>query len=339
MLELARELDYAPSAAARTLVTKRSQVVGVLLETGAGHPDLQHPFFQEVLVGLKRGVGAGRVRPAALRHRTSRKRFRDGVGACAAPATIASTAWSSWASTLTTPRCSEARAVAHRVHRRRSRPRRAADRLRDVGQRRGRATRRLATCTSSATGGSRPSPARPGHGRASTACSASGRSSSVWALESRGLRAGRRLLPGDRFCSYAGTSRARRAADGGLRASDLMAVGAIRAAHERGVRVPDDMSVVGFDDAQLAGADAAAADHDPAGQDRSRSSGRRGARAYGRPPRYEPAGAGAAGRARRPRHRLLRRPAPTAGGELPELRQSERRGLRFRKRFQKVRRS
>jgi LacI family transcriptional regulator len=33
-------------------------VIGVLLETGEGHPDLQHPFFQEVLVGLKHRLGA-----------------------------------------------------------------------------------------------------------------------------------------------------------------------------------------------------------------------------------------------------------------------------------------
>ena len=58
VLRVARELDYTPSAAARTLVMRRSQVIGVLLETGEGHPDLQHPFFQEVLVGLKRGLGA-----------------------------------------------------------------------------------------------------------------------------------------------------------------------------------------------------------------------------------------------------------------------------------------
>ena len=58
VLKVARELDYTPSAAARTLVMQRSQVIGVLLETGEGHPDLQHPFFQEVLVGLKRGLGA-----------------------------------------------------------------------------------------------------------------------------------------------------------------------------------------------------------------------------------------------------------------------------------------
>jgi LacI family transcriptional regulator len=58
ILELARKLDYTPSAAARTLVKRRSHVVGVVLETGPGHPDLLHPFFQEVLVGLKHGAGA-----------------------------------------------------------------------------------------------------------------------------------------------------------------------------------------------------------------------------------------------------------------------------------------
>jgi LacI family transcriptional regulator len=59
VLKVARELDYTPSAAARTLVTQRSQVIGVILQTGEGHPDLLHPFFQEVLVGLKQRLGAG----------------------------------------------------------------------------------------------------------------------------------------------------------------------------------------------------------------------------------------------------------------------------------------
>jgi LacI family transcriptional regulator len=58
ILELAESLDYTPSAAARTLVSRRSHVVGVILDTGPGHPDLLHPFFQEVLVGLKHGAGA-----------------------------------------------------------------------------------------------------------------------------------------------------------------------------------------------------------------------------------------------------------------------------------------
>src|ERR671921_54324 len=48
---LARELDYTPAAAARSLVTQRSHVIG------EGHPDLQHPFFHEVLGGLKQRVG------------------------------------------------------------------------------------------------------------------------------------------------------------------------------------------------------------------------------------------------------------------------------------------
>jgi LacI family transcriptional regulator len=58
VLAAARELDYAPSAAARTLVRRRSQLLGVVLYTGDEHPDLGHPFFQEVLVGFKRGIGA-----------------------------------------------------------------------------------------------------------------------------------------------------------------------------------------------------------------------------------------------------------------------------------------
>jgi LacI family transcriptional regulator len=57
IIALARELDYTPAAAARSLKTQRSHVVGVFLETGAGRPDLQHPFFHEVLVGVKAALG------------------------------------------------------------------------------------------------------------------------------------------------------------------------------------------------------------------------------------------------------------------------------------------
>lgn len=58
IMRLARELDYTPAAAARSLVTQRSHIMGVFMETGEGHPDLQHPFFHEVLGGLKQRVGA-----------------------------------------------------------------------------------------------------------------------------------------------------------------------------------------------------------------------------------------------------------------------------------------
>src|SRR4029079_15614603 len=57
IIRLARELDYTPAAAARSLVTQRSHVIGVFLETGEGHPDLPHPFFHEVLGGLQRSEG------------------------------------------------------------------------------------------------------------------------------------------------------------------------------------------------------------------------------------------------------------------------------------------
>src|SRR4051794_28749399 len=58
IMRLASELDYTPAAAARSLVTQRSHVIGVVLDTGEGHPDLQHPFFHEVMVGLKNEIGA-----------------------------------------------------------------------------------------------------------------------------------------------------------------------------------------------------------------------------------------------------------------------------------------
>lgn len=57
VLKVAIELEYRPESAARSLVTRRSQVIGVFLDTGPDHPDIQHPFFHEVLVGLKGAVG------------------------------------------------------------------------------------------------------------------------------------------------------------------------------------------------------------------------------------------------------------------------------------------
>jgi LacI family transcriptional regulator len=57
VLEIARELDYTPTAAARTLVTRRSYLIGAVLSTRTRAPELKHPFFQDVLVGLKHRVG------------------------------------------------------------------------------------------------------------------------------------------------------------------------------------------------------------------------------------------------------------------------------------------
>jgi len=58
ILDAAQEIDYRPSAAARTLVTRRSQILGVVIDTGDGRPNLQHPFFQHVLVGFQQEAHA-----------------------------------------------------------------------------------------------------------------------------------------------------------------------------------------------------------------------------------------------------------------------------------------
>jgi LacI family transcriptional regulator len=57
VLANAQKLDYTPNAAARTLAKRTSQLIGVILYTGEEHPDLQHPFFLEVLTGLKHSLG------------------------------------------------------------------------------------------------------------------------------------------------------------------------------------------------------------------------------------------------------------------------------------------
>ena len=93
VMRLARELDYTPAAAARSLKTQRSHVIGVILDTGEGHPDLQHPFFHEVLVGLKNTIGAERLRPAAVRLRAAGQRLSARTPTSNAAGTTWSRAW------------------------------------------------------------------------------------------------------------------------------------------------------------------------------------------------------------------------------------------------------
>ena len=104
VLDTARELDYAPSAAARTLVKSRSELIGVVLFTGGEHPDIGHPFFQEVLIGVKRGW----VTPATTSC-SSRASSRTRAGTASTPTFVApgitgSTGSCSWVSTETTRR-------------------------------------------------------------------------------------------------------------------------------------------------------------------------------------------------------------------------------------------
>jgi LacI family transcriptional regulator len=59
--ETAERLGYRPSQSARALVRGRSDTVGLLWDTGYEVTGLRHPFLQSVLVGVKRALSeAGR---------------------------------------------------------------------------------------------------------------------------------------------------------------------------------------------------------------------------------------------------------------------------------------
>ena len=53
IVALAAELGYSPNASARTLASRRSGLIGLLWDTDYRSGGRQHPFLQEVLVGLK----------------------------------------------------------------------------------------------------------------------------------------------------------------------------------------------------------------------------------------------------------------------------------------------
>jgi hypothetical protein len=104
VLDTARELDYTPSAAARTLVKRRSELIGVVLFTGVEHPDIGHPFFQEVLVGLKHGWGRRDTTSSSSRASSRTRAGTASIRTSDAPGITASTGSCSWASTATTRR-------------------------------------------------------------------------------------------------------------------------------------------------------------------------------------------------------------------------------------------
>jgi LacI family transcriptional regulator len=252
IVRLARELDYTPAAAARGLVTQRSHVIGVFLETGEGHPDIQHPFFHEVLVGVKNAIGAGGYdlllfaseRPGnGYGDHSYLKRARhhnvEGVvlfGVDPDDAEVRRLVRSEVACVgvdveLIGPKteyvisdnlCGIALAMRH---------------LHDLGH------RRIATITGQLdkrTGADRLRSYRTEMQALGLAYRDEYVAYGDFYVES-GHRAMARLLALDEPPTAV------------VAASDLMALGAIRAAAEAGRIVPDDVSIVGFDDIQLAG--------------------------------------------------------------------------------------
>jgi LacI family transcriptional regulator len=252
ILQLARELDYTPSAAARTLVRRRSQTVGVILETGPGHPDLLHPFFQEVLVGLQHGAGEqgydlllfASDRPGngvGGRHSYARRAEHHGVGGVVVMGfdgedpemrklIAAAVPCVSVDSDLGGPRCgfvtSDNRAGAAA----------AVEHLQELGH------ERIATVTG-------PLDTHPAADRLEGFRAAARRLGlplpDEYVVEGdfyaeSGYRATRDLLA------------LREPPTAIFAASDMMAAGVLQAAHDRGLGVPHDLAVVGFDDIAVA---------------------------------------------------------------------------------------
>ena len=252
IMRLARELDYTPAAAARSLVTQRSHIIGVFMETGEGHPDLQHPFFHEVLGGLKQRVGAegfdlllfASERPGNGYgpHSYLKRARHHNVDGCALIGLDPDDAEVRRLARAEIP-CvgidmdlegpsvevvmsdNEGGAIAAVRH------------LHDLGH------RRIATITGMVD-------SRPGADRLrGYRCRRAGGRARL----PRRLRGLRRLLRRER---EGGRPRELLALDEPptaiFAAADMMAIGAIRAAAEAGLRVPEDLSIVGFDDIQLA---------------------------------------------------------------------------------------
>lgn len=250
VLAAAQTLDYAPSAAARTLVKRRSELIGVILFTGFQHPDIGHPFFQEVLVGVKNGVGAhgydlllfATEQPATKGAHSYLRRARqhrvDGIvlmGVDRADAEIARVLASDIpligvdleiagprASYVTSDNVGGARlAVRH---------------LYDLGH------RRIATIAG-------PQDSKPGADRLLGYRAA---------IQELGLEARPQYERIGDFYNEAGETAMRELLalpeppTAVFAAADLMAVGAIKAVHDAGLSVPGDVAVVGFDDIQLA---------------------------------------------------------------------------------------
>jgi LacI family transcriptional regulator len=251
VMKHAREIDYTPSAAARTLVKQRSQVIGVILETGEGHPDLQHPFFQEVLVALKHAVsdsgydlllfatevsGNGFGESSYLRR--ARHHRVDGVvvmGVDARDPEVHKLARSP-IPTVAIDLELVGRHTGYVISDNLDGARAAVRHLHEQGH------ERIAIVTGMLS-------TRPGADRLL------GYRAEVEAL---GLRYRDDYVQEGDFYFESGYRAMEALLDleapptAVFAAGDVMAVGCIRAADERGLRVPDDMALVGFDDIQLA---------------------------------------------------------------------------------------
>jgi LacI family transcriptional regulator len=251
VMVLAQELDYTPDAAARKLVTRRSHVVGVVLDTGEGHPDLGHPFFHEVLVGLKQELGAQGFDLLLLSsanpgggygsHSYLKRCLHHGVEGVVLMGVAADDPEVERLARSSLPTVSVDVELAGRATRWVASDSEAGARL-AVEHLVGLAHRRIAHIAG-------PLVTTPGRARLNGFRKA---------IADASLPYGDELVAYGDFYYDSGREAMNRLLDlehaptAVFVASDMMAIGAMRAVHERGLRVPQDVSFVGFDDIPMA---------------------------------------------------------------------------------------
>ncbi|MFC3990967.1 LacI family DNA-binding transcriptional regulator [Actinoplanes siamensis] len=251
VLDMAAEIGYLPNESARTLATKKSNMVGLVWDTDHRRPGWRHPFLQDILVALKSALSAqglhllmlapdqsagpaGRQRflRAVQRHNVDGVVIIDNGSRDPAVLALADAGVPCVALDLrfTGPTCT------YVTSDNRGGGRLAAAHLIDRGH------RRIATITGPPD--TWPAAERLAGFRAVLADA--GRSlddadvvAGDWYLDS-GHTAMRRLLARDPRPTAV------------FAAGDEMAVGAMRALHEAGLRVPEDIAIVGFDDIEVA---------------------------------------------------------------------------------------
>ncbi|MEU9830681.1 LacI family DNA-binding transcriptional regulator [Streptosporangium sp. NPDC048047] len=246
VLRAAALLGYTPSAPARTLATKRSDMIGLAWDTGHRGPGWRHPFLQEILVGLKTALNErGRhllmlasSEDADGHLRAVRRHSLDGVvfiddgtadptlnrlaGAGVPCVSLDRPVTGRRATYVTSDNAGGAAAAVRHLHER--------------------GRRRIATITG--PGRTHPGAERLAGYRA--------------ALAALGLPVRDEYVVEGDFYLDGGHAAMRRLLalderpDAVFAAGDEMAVGAVRAAAEAGLDVPGDVAVAGFDDIELA---------------------------------------------------------------------------------------
>ncbi|MEU4688302.1 LacI family DNA-binding transcriptional regulator [Actinoplanes sp. NPDC023714] len=251
VLGVAAEIGYLPNESARTLATKKSNMVGLVWDTDHRRPGWRHPFLQDILVALKSALsahglhllmlapdpGAGPADPQRFL-RTVQRHDVDGVviidNGSRDPAVLAlvDAAVPCVALDLqfTGPTCTyiaSDNAGGGRL---------AAAHLIERGH------RRIATITGPARNW--PAAQRLAGFRETLA-------------EAGITLADDDVVAGDFYLDSGHAAMTRLLArdprpTAVFAAGDEMAVGAIKAIHEAGLRVPDDVAVIGFDDIEVA---------------------------------------------------------------------------------------